>query len=257
MRGAGEPLSEVFRISNSGPPGDTTFEAHDPAVVYDPDHDHYAVSYAADQSATTDEDVFVQLIAPDGTLKPPVDIYSIVPPIANDTDIDYNSATDEFIVVWRGTNSTTPATSVIQGRRGAGGTGAPTGVVTSLSGPAAENVLDTAVTVRSGSALPYVVGWAAPDPPDGGLSNQEIFIRPFDMVLDDVEAARRISGTSGGGAFGPAFAFNPGNGELLVAFHEAQGMEGNEIFVQRLDGALGEIGDDQQISSAGPPRDRF
>ena len=120
----GTPIDiDDIRISTMGPGGDTAYEAKAPAVAYSSKDNYYLVVWAGDTNENLQVDdefeIFAQRInASDGTESGTSDIrISDMGGIGNTTfqanapAVAYDSNTDQFLVVWEGTDDAGSDTS--------------------------------------------------------------------------------------------------------------------------------------------------
>jgi len=274
-----------FRLSDMGPDGNTAFDAYFPAVVYSGAEDGYLVAWYGDDNTPplVDEEfeVFGQQVngATGGEIGTNdlrlSDMGSDVLYDAFDPAVAYNSAEDEYLVVWQGEDNTAPLVNgeyEILGQRVDAVTGAEIGADLRLSdmgpdGDTGYGAQDPAVAYSS-TENEYLVVWAGDDNA-GTLVNGE-----YEIYGQRVEAT---TGTQIGGdlrlsamgpdgnanydAYAPAVAYNPTNSEYLVVWRGDNDSgalvdEEFEIYGQRLNAATGaELTADLRLSDMGPDGD--
>jgi len=265
-----------FRLSDMG--SDDSFEAWLPAVAYNSTEDEYLVVWSGDDDAgglvDEEDEIFGQLVdaatgaeigadfrlsdmGPDGD----VNYFALFPAVA------YNSANNEYLVVWWGVDT---LGGEIFGQRVAAATGAEIGTDFHLSdmGPGGGAFFYPAVAYNSADNE-YLVVWPGDDGTGGPVGNEfEIFgqrvaaatgaeIGANDFRLSDMGP----DGDANYGAANPAVAYNGTNDEYLVVWQGddtgALVEEEYEIYGQRVNAATGaEIGaNDFRLSDMGPDGD--
>jgi hypothetical protein len=109
--GNGDRIGENFRISEMGPSGDAGYDAHDPAVTYNPDQNEYLVVWHANSDlaglSSSEFEIFGQRLEADGTevgtenfriSTVGADGDSAVD--AESADVIYNPTVQEYLVVF-------------------------------------------------------------------------------------------------------------------------------------------------------------
>ncbi len=125
-----------FRLSDLGPDGSTNFEAFDPALAYNGLDNQYLVVWAGNVAVDGEVEVFGQRIDAVTGAEIGVNDFRIsdMGPNGNvnfaafDPKVVYNSAPNEYLVVWRGDDDTAPLVdneSEIFGQQFIGGVVAP------------------------------------------------------------------------------------------------------------------------------------
>jgi hypothetical protein len=278
-----------FRLSDMGPNGNSTYGAQDPSVVYNSADDEYLVVWIGDDKQAplvNDEfEAFGQRVnaetgaevgandfrlsdmGPNGD--PAYDVIALA--------AAYNSADDQYLVVWQGDDDTPPLVDdeyEIHGQRVDGATGAELGADTRLSnagpdGDPAYGVWWSPAVAYNSVQKEYLVVWCG-DNNAGLLVDQE-----FEVYGQRVDAASgaeigpdiRLSDMGPDGdlhyaAVSPAVAYNSAQNEYLVVWLGDDNIpplvEGElEVFGQRVDGASGaQIGlNDFRLSDMGPDGD--
>ena len=271
-----------FRLSDMG--GDVLFDASLPAVAYNSHDNEYLVVWCGDddtgglvdgeseifgqrvEAATGAEigaDLRLSDMGPDGSSA----YVAFTPAVA------YNSANNEYLVVWYGDDDTAPLVdneTEIFGQRVNAATGAEIGANDfrlSDMGPDGNTGYSTyrPAVAYNPTNNEYLVVWRGDDD-TGGLVNDE-----FEVFGQRVNAATgaeigtdfRLSdmgpdGNANYDAYGPAVAYNSTNNQYLVVWDGDDNTGGlvdeeYEVFGQRVDAATGgEIGADFRLSDMGP-----
>jgi hypothetical protein len=282
-RASGAVIGGDVRLSDMGPDANPNYEAHDPAVAYDVANNLYLVVWYGDDNTgglvNGEYEIFGQRV--DGTsgveiggdfrlsdMGPDGDpSYS-----AFDPAVAYNSAEDQFLVVWEGDDGSGALANSeyeIFGQQVDAATGAEVGEDLRLSdmGPDGDPLYDAsqAAVAYNSTDDQYLVVWEGDDDSDGLLDNEhEIFGQRVDGATGgEIGTDYRLSdmgpdGSPSYGAFTPAVAYNSTEGQYLVVWEGDDGSLGlvdneYEIFGQRVDGASGaEIGGDVRLSDMGP-----
>ncbi len=277
-----------LRISAMGPDGDTDYVAAFPAVAYNSlDNEYLVVWMGSDDLAGLDpgeRDIYVQrLDAATGDEVGPNDLR--ISSVGPDGDPDYaasypavayDSANNQYLVVWSGDDDTPP---LVQGEEeifgqlltAEGGQLGPNDFRLSDMGPDGDTAYDTIMPDVTYNSVDqeYLVVWYGDDD-TGALVDEEL-----EIFAQRIEAAtgaqigtdRRLSdmGQDGDPSFDagrPAVAHNNTDNEYLVVWHSDDDTpplvdEELEVYAQRLDGATGaEIGaNDFRLSAMGPDGD--
>jgi len=275
--------SNDFRLSDMGPNGNTSFSANDPAVAYNSANNEYSPVWDGnDTTPFTQHEIFAQrVVAATGAETGDNDFHvSDIGPnhtsfAAFDPAMAYNSANNEYLVVWEGDDNTSPLGDgdfEIFGQRIDAASGAEVGTNDfriSDMGPDGDDdfrALDPAVAYNSANNE-YLVVWQSDDD-TAPLVDQELEI--FGQRLDAATGAEvgtndfciSDMGPDGNTNFHATFvslAYNSANNEYLVVWHgddDTAPLVDNEfeIFGQRIDAATGaEVGsNDFRISDMGP-----
>ncbi len=270
-----------FRLSDMGQ--DNTYDAYEPAVAYNSADDEYLVVWHGDDDdagamvdgeyeiygqrvdAATGKEIGSELrlsdMGPDGD--PAYDAYS--------PDVAYNSADNEYLVVWHGDDNTAllvEGEDEIFGQRVEGNTGVEIGADLRLSdmGPHSNpnyNARVPAVAYNSADNE-YLVVWHGDDNTSPLVDGEdEVFGQLLDATGAKIGVDFRISamGTDGVPAYDailPDVAYNTTGNEYLVVWHgdHDRGTLADdelEIYGQRLDAAGNQVGaDDFRLSGMGP-----
>lgn len=281
--GGGEVGANDFRLSDMGQ--DNTYDASSPAIAYNSVNNEVLVVWYGDDDGGTlvdgEYEIFGQRLnaatgaaigpelrlsdmGPDGN--PAYDAYS--PAVA------YNSAANEYFVVWHGDDNTgllVDGEDEIFGQRIEADTGAEIGADLRLSdmGPNGDPSYDarSSAVAYNGVANEYLVVWHGDDNTAPLLNGEfEIFAQRVSALGVEIGGETRVSamGPDGHTAYEgvmPDLAYNPTSNEYLVVWHgddkTATLVEGElEIFCQRLDASGNQIGtDDLRLSDMGPNGD--
>ncbi len=288
---SGAEMGTDQRLSNAGPDGDP---AYGPlwlaAVAYNSAENEYLVVWTGDNNAgllvNGEYEIYGQRVdaASGAEIGPDIRLSDMGP----DGDpsyagafaaVAYNSAADEYLVVWLGDDNVPP---LVEGeveifcQRVDGATGAevgPNDLRLSDMGPDGDTSYgpgESGIAVAYNSAEDeYLVVWASDDntPPlvegEGEIFGQRVDgatgleVGPNDFRLSDMGP----DGDPDYGAGFPAVAYNPLENEYLVVWHgdDDAGLlvDGEiEIYGQRVEGNTGaEIGLDFRLSDTGPDGD--
>jgi hypothetical protein len=273
-----------FRISEMGPDGETSYDARDADVAYDPVNSEFLVVWHGDTNAEPlvngENEIFGQRIdAASGTEVGTNDFRLSDMGVDGDpaydatlTGVAFASATGEFLVVWESDDTTGTLADdelEIYGQRVEGGTGIEVGTNDfrisdmGVDGDIDYDAREAAIAYNSINNE-YLVVWEGDDN-TGTLVDGETEI--FGQRIDASTGAEvgendfRISDMGSSGdpsldASKPAVAYNSTNNEYLVVWSGEDGPVAGEfeIYGQRLSGAAAiEIGsNDFQISDMGP-----
>ena len=278
------PFGGDLRISFMGPDGNASFDANASSVAYNPAANEYLVVWTGDDNAAplVDEEfeVYAQRMSASGT---PIGGRIRVSDMGPDGDgiydafgprVAYNSADNQYLVVWTGDDNTLPLVDneleIFAQRLTA--LGAEVGTndfrVSNMGpdGDATYIAAGASVAYSSGSNQ-YLVTWRGDDdtPP---LVNGEIEIFGQRLTAGGAEAGAdfRISdmgpnGNLGYAALFPSVAYNSADNQYLVTWEgdddNAPLVNGEfEIFGQRLNAVGAETGaNDFRISDVGPDGD--
>jgi hypothetical protein len=278
----GAEIGVDIRLSDMGPDGDASYAAWYPAVAYNPTEDQYLVVWQGDDDTgpLVDEEweIFGQRL--EATTGAEVGANDLrLSDMGGDALFDawypavaYNSAEDEYLVVWQGDDNTAGLVDgefEIYGQRVDAATGAEIGVDLRLSdmgpdGDANYGAFAPAVAYNLKEDQ-YLVVWYGDDntPPLVG-HEYEIFGQRVDAATGgEIGADLRLSdmgpdGNASYGAWFPAVAYSSTNNEYLVVWQgddDTGALVDNEyeIYGQRVDAATGgEIGADLRLSDMGP-----
>lgn len=282
----GDLLGTAFRISDMGPTGNRSYDAIDPAVVWNSvDNNFLVVWRGEDGTATTPVgqfEIYAQLL--DGN-NPAIQLGQNDRPISDmgpagsanydaySPEVAFNASNDEFLVVWYGDDNYNGRVSgefEIYAQRLAGATASELGVndmPISQTGPngdirRAAEYPDVAWNPDSNE---WLVVWSA-DETAGNPVGNEFEIYGQRLAADGTEIGRddfRISymgpeSNNNFDAFRPHVVYHRAGQQYVVAWRGDDSADGEfEIHAQRLDGQsavpLGTIG--YRLSHAGPDGD--
>jgi hypothetical protein len=279
-----------FRLSDMGPDGDAYYDAGRPAVAYNGKNNEYLVVWEGDDNTGAlvdgEYEIFGQLVdaatgaeigandfrlsdmGPDGDAN-----YDAGTPA-----VAFNSAANEYLVVWSGEDDTDPLMDgeyEIFGQR-VSATGAEIGTNDfrlSDMGPderAYYDAFSPAVAYNGAGNEYLVVWWGVDDTGSLVIEEREIFGQRVSATGTEIGANDfRLSdmgpdGHTSYGAYSPVVAYNSTEDEYLVVWEgddDTGGLVNNEyeIFGQRVDAATGaEIGaNDFRLSDMGPDGDAY
>jgi hypothetical protein len=270
-----------FRLSFMGPDGDPNHAALQPAVAYSGAANEYLVVWHGDDVTANEYEILGQRV--NAATGAPIGGKIRISDMGPDGDtrfgafypaVAYNSANNEYLVVWHGNDNTAPLVNgeyEIFGQRLNAATGAQVGAndfrISDMGpdGSTSYGGLGAAVAYN-GVNNEYLVVWHGDDT-TGPLVEDELEI--FGQRLNAATGAQvgandfRISDMGPNGnpafdAFDPAVAYNAVNNEYLVIWQGDDTTDNEkEIFGQRLSAATGaEVGaNDFRISDMGPDRD--
>jgi hypothetical protein len=270
----GNPVGSAFRISQVGADGDPAFDAFRPAVAYNPQTNEYLVIWHSNAGAGNQFEIYGQRVSATGIEVGPNDFrISDAGPDgrgafdASRPDLAYNSATNEFLVVWYG-DDTVDNEFEIYGQRitATGAEVGPNDFRISDAGPDGDPNYDSfkPEAAYNSQANEFLVVWYADD-----AVNDELEVYGQRLAASGAEVGAndfRISdaGPNGNPSFAaqrPSVAYSPQANEYLVVWDEDDNTPPlvageNEIFGQRLAATGAEVGaNDFRISDAGPDGD--
>jgi hypothetical protein len=278
----GAEIGTDLRLSDMGPDGDANYDASSPAVAYNSTANEYLVVWSADDDTGTlvraEREIFGQRVSATGAkigadfrlsdMGPDGQTYygAYFPAVA------YNSADNEYLVVWWGDDATGGLVNnefEIFGQLVDAASGAEIDADFRLSdmGPNGDTDYDAyrpAVAYNS-TGNEYLVVWYGDDDTDDLVDDElEIFgqrvnaatgaeIGANDFRLSDMGP----NGDANYGAYPPAVAYNSVGNEYLVVWsgNDDTGELVNnkyEIFGQRVSASGVEIGADFRLSDMGP-----
>jgi hypothetical protein len=282
----GTEIGADFRLSDMGPGGDTSYDAYYPAVAYNSTEDEYLVVWWGDDDtgglANEEFEIFGQLV--DAASGAEIGIDFRLSDMGPDGDasydarypaVAYNSAANEYLVVWEGDDDTGSLVSEeleIFGQR-VSATGAEIGTNDfrlSDMGPDGDSNYDAyspAVAYNSTNDE-YLVVWSGDDD-TGGLVDGEFEVYGQRVSATGTEIGAndfRLSdmgpdGDASYNAHGPAVAYNNAGNEYLVVWHGDDDIGGlvdeeYEIFGQQVSATGTEIGaNDFRLSDMGLDED--
>ena len=272
-----------FRLSDMGPDGDAIYDALSPAVAYNSTGDEYLVVWSGDDDTGTlvDEEgeIFGQRVDAASGVEIGADFrLSDMGPDgdanydASSPAVAYNSADNEYLVVWSGDDDTgalVKGECEIFGQR-VSASGEEIGADFRLSdmGPDGQTYFGASspAVAYNSTDNEYLVVWGGDDD-TGGLANNEyeIFGQRVSAAGAEIGADFRLSdmgpdGNTNYDAYRPAVAYNTVGNEYLVVWYgddDTGGLvdEELEIFGQRVSAAGTEIDADFRLSDMGPDGD--
>lgn len=278
--GAGSASAEAIgsqtRVSQMGPNGDLDFEASNASVAYNSAANEHLVVWNADDGTAPlvdgEFEIFgrrmdasgnpiggqfrISDMGPDGSLS----YYGEAPSVA------YDAATNEYLVVWFGTDNTPPLVAgeaeIFGQRLSAAGTevGANDFRISDMgANGVAFAALNPSVTYNS-AAGEYFVTWFGDDDVGGLIDNEaEIFgqrlngagadVGPNDFRISDMGPNTVLSYS----AYNPSVTYNSAATEYMVVWYGNDTLTDTEIFGQRVSAAGADVGpNDFRISAVGP-----
>jgi len=273
-----------FRLSDMGPDGNPLYWATNPAVAYNSAENEYLVVWMGNDGAPLDpyeyevygqrldaatgaeigaNDFRLSEMGPDGDPE-----YRV-----GDPRVAYNSADNQYLVIWSGEDDATPPLGKeweIYGQRVDGATGAEIGTNDfrlsdmGSDGDLEYNTWHTALAYNS-VENEYLAIWSGDDDTGSLVDNEyEVYGQRVDAATGaEVGADFRLSDMGPDGdpdyaAESTAVAFSSTQDDYLVLWQGDDNTpplvdEEFEIYGQRVDGATGaELGADQRLSHAGP-----
>ena len=271
-------LGTQRRISITGPDGNTTFDAEDPALTYNPSRDEYLAVWTGETATDGEEEIFGRLLEPTGVPIGGQFRISTMGPDGNgnfdaaDPTAAYNPAANEYLIAWDGDDNTAPLVDgedeIFAQRLSA--TGAEVGTddqrISAMGPDGNVDYQALAATVAYNSATnEYLVAWNADDNTAPLVDDEfEIYAQRLsatgaEVGIDD----QRISSMGPDGNIiydddDPSATYNSTTNEYLIAWNGEDNTpplvdNENEIYAQRLSATGAEIGtDDQRISAMGP-----
>ena len=278
---ADEVGTNDFRISDMGTDGTTTFSATFPAVAYNATNNEYLVVWMGDDTTDGEFEIYGQRInaatgAEVGTNDFRISDMGTDGNVAfevREPAVAYNATNNEYLVVWRG-DDTTDGEFEIFGQRldAAGGELGTNDFRISDMGTDGNPALDATDPEIAYNATnnEYLVVWRGDDDTPPLVDNEyEIFGQRIDAATGAEVGTNdfRISdmGTDGDNTFradDPAVAYNATNNEYLVVWMGWDNtaplvLDEPEIFIQRINAATGaEVGtNDFRISDMGTDGD--
>ncbi len=235
----GSEIGTDFRLSSMGPDGNADYDALNPAVAYNSTANEYLVVWSGSDGIVGKYEIWGQRVnaATGAQIGADFQIGSMGPGSspdydANTPDVAYNSANDEYLVVWSGDHYTNGEFEIWARRVSADGTLPGSTARVSVMGGTYNpdyDATDPAVAYNS-TANQYLIVWEGDDT-SGSLANNEFEIwgQRVDANLGGVGSNDfRISdvGTDGDAdrdALDPAVAYNSTNNQYLVVW------EGDDI----------------------------
>ena len=264
-----DPLGAQVQISSQGPAGNAGFSAFDADLAYNPAADQYLAVWSGDTATVGEKEIFGRLVNGAGNPLGGIFRISTMGPdgnIAHDATspaVTYNSASNEYLVVWDGDDVS--GESEIYGQRiSATGTevGADDFRVSDMGpdGNTAFGAFDPDVAYNP-ATNEYLVAWEGDDDTGALVDGEfEIYTQRLDAAgaqvgSNDVRISRvGADGDGGRDAGDPAVAHNSVDNQFLVVWEGDDAADGEtEIYGQRLGQGGGPLGaDDFRISDMGP-----
>jgi hypothetical protein len=241
-----------FRIGTAGAAGDATRDCLSPRVAYNSARNEFLVVWHADNSTVDDDfEIWSQRVGPAGQLIGGENRLSDMGAgnatfNATDPQIAYNTARDQYIVVWFGIDNALPGRTEVYARR-VSGVGVAQGTDVRIS--ALRNQSSWPTVAYNSQANEYLVAFIGRDSPTSTTS-QRTFVERLTADVALVGPNRQV--IQSGEVRKPAVVYNPTVDQYLVAAPVVVNGD-TEAYVQRLDGNGAEIGaNDERISHMGP-----
>ncbi len=284
---SGAELGDDFRVSDMGGLGSTSYQAHDPYVVFNSVDQLYLVVWSGSDNSggmvSGEFEIFGQLLS--GMDGSEIGADFRISDMGGDGDPSdparypaaaYNATDDELLVCWEGVGDVPGSgESEIYCQRLAGATGAEVGAndfrISDMGpdGNFAFAAQEPAVAWASGPDEYLVVWWGDDDTAPLVSGEDEIFAQRLAGAIGIEVGANdfRVSdmgpnGTSAYDAAHPTVAYTPAHDEYLLCWAADDDLVGvvdeeDEIFCQRLAAATGaEVGtNDFRVSAMGPDGD--
>ncbi|MEZ5465385.1 MAG: choice-of-anchor Q domain-containing protein [Lysobacteraceae bacterium] len=272
------PVGGAFRISSAVAAG--VQDAQTPDVAWSSTSNEYLVVWYADLLATDNEfEIFGRTVSASGALTgTQIRISSMgvdgdVNARADQPRVAYSPVNDEYLVVWRGDESTPPLVDneneIFAQRINAASRNLVAGrmQVSAMAGANGDTNFDASdpSISRNANSNQFLVTWHGDDNAGGMVDNeQEVFGRFVTGGGSPQGSQFRISSMGGSGnpnfrANNPSSAFNPSSGQFMVVWHgDDSSLVDNELEIwgQRINGSTGaNIGPMLQISDVGIPGD--
>jgi hypothetical protein len=271
---AGVPAGPAFRISQVGPDGNTNFDAFRPAVAYSSRTNEFLVVWHGNAGADNQFEVYGQRVSAAGTEVGPNDfrISDAGPDGRGAFDasrpvVTYNSAANEFLVVWYGDEAVDNEFEIYGQRVSAAGTEVgPNDFRISDAGPDGDAGFDAfkPVAAYNPYANEFLVVWYGDDTAADELEiyGQRVSAAgaetgPNDFRISDMGP----DGNTGYAAQRPSVTFDLQSQEYLVVWDGDDNTaplvdNETEVYGQRLGPGGAEVGlNDFRISDAGPDGD--
>jgi hypothetical protein len=280
----GTPAATPFRISRTPDPDVTPpvpdadgFDSFDPAVAYDPERDRYGVVWSGDSVTDNEREIFLQVLSGGGALidretgapvttAAPAERVSNIGPIADTAraaqtpdiayrpDVDGAGTTtggDAWAIVYSGDDLVDDQTEIHTHRMPATAPDGPSDTRVSALAPDGDGFDPTVAVIPGGED--YAVAWEGST--TANFFTREIYAHRFITTGGFLAGQAQITTTGDatrGTASDPSITANPDASQLLVTFFGADAPNDEQVWVQRLNFTIGQIGSDQQVSSAGP-----
>ena len=273
----GAEVGSDFRLSGMGPDLDPNYDAVTPAVAYNSNNNQFLVVWSGDDATDGEFEIWGQRVNAATGAQIGADFQISYMGTAGDIAIDandpavaYNSATNEYLVVWSG-DRYIDGDFEIWAHRVNGATGVLVGSVVRVSvmGPGTDTGYDaeSPAVVYNSVDNEYLVVWSGSHNEGGLISGEyEIWGRRLTASAEWAGDQFRISDMGGTGnsnydARTPAVAYNSTDNQYLVVWSGDDNSgslvsEEFEIFGQRLSSAGGGLGtNDFRISIVGDDGD--
>ncbi len=266
-----DPLGTQVQISAQGPPGNALVDAQDVDLAYNPTADQYLAVWEGDTATVGEDEIFGRLL--DGAGSPLGGIFRIstMGPDGDsghdafDPAVTFNSASNEYLVVWEGAD-TLGEFEIFGQRVSATATevGADDFRISDMGpdGNAAFDAFDPDVAYNA-TTNQFLVVWIGDDD-TGALVDGEFEVYGQRLEASGAEVGvndRRLSDVGGTGdaaldAGEPAIAHNAVDNQFLVVWEGDEADDELEVYGQRLGQGGGQLGaNDFRISDMGPDGD--
>lgn len=258
----GALIGGEFRISITGPESNIDHDAADPKIVFNTVSNQYMVVWRADDVTNGENEVYGQLINPDGTLVNGLgnDIRISQNGTDGDTtayvstpEVTFNSTNGEYLVVWQANATSNVSDYNIYGQRISsagvlvGGLGGDFQISQNGSSTQYSSVPDVAYNPTTNQ---YMVAYHA-DLPNNGDNNIWSRVVNADGTLSTLTQITNVGGSRD--ADYARVEYNPLSNEFIIVYQTDHVNTDNEdeIFGQRVSNAGVLIGSEFQVSFAG------
>ncbi len=273
-----QELGSDFILSSMGPYLNPNYDALTPSIAYNSTNNQYLVVWSGSDDIVGEYEIWGQRVNAKNGAQIGADFQISFIGTVDDPDNDaedpavaYNSANNEYLVVWSGDHYADGDFEIFA-RRVNAETGALVGsmVRVSVMGSGTDpdyDALDPAVTYNSANNQ-YLVIWEGDDDTAPLVNNEyEIWGKRLNASAEWVDADNiRLSEMQGSGdadydAYNPAIAYNTTYNEYMVVWYGDKDLyntanEEYEIWGQRLNASLGRMGASGfRISDIGPDDD--
>ena len=268
----GAEIGSDFRLSSMGPDGNASYDALTPAVAYNSTDNQYLVVWSGTDDIIGEYEIWGQRVnaATGAQIGADFQISYMGPADdpdydANNPDVTYNSATNEYLVVWSGDHYTNGEFEIWARRVKADGTPYGSTARVSVMGGTANpdyDALDPAVAYNS-TDNQYLIVWEGDDTSGSLVDGElEIWARRMSASAALLGVQLRMSDMGGTGdanydARDPDVAYNSTDNQYLIVWEgdDTSGSLANnefEIWGQRVNATLGGVGsNDFRISDIG------
>ncbi len=263
-----DPIGTQIQVSSQGPPGNASFDATEADLAYNPTADQYLAVWQGDTATAGEDEIFGRLL--DGAGNPLGGVFRIstmgpdglTTHEAFDPAVTFNSASNEYLVVWEG-DDVLDEQEIFGQRISATGTevGADDFRISDMGtdGSTLFFGADSDVAYNPGTNE-YLVVWEGDDNTAPLVDNEvEIFGQRLDASGAEVGANDfRVSDVGANGDTArsgrdPAVAYNAVDNQFLAVWEADEAVGEFEIYGQRLGQGGGELGaNDFRISDMGP-----